>query len=446
MSPLDGLLPKPASTVDTGITLPPEGYRLTITADTVTVQAADEAGAFYAEQTLRQLRGPNAFRAASIGAPDPLPHGVIEDYPRFRWRGCLLDVARHFMPKAGLLRFVDLLAAHKLNVLHLHLTDDQGWRIEVPDFPLLTEIGAWREGSWVGRQPDGTTGHDGRPHGGFYTTADLREIVAYAAERHVTVVPEVDIPGHSQAAIAAYPRLGGGEPAEVLTRWGISDRVLDDSEWTIDFYRRVFDHVTDVFPSPVICVGGDEVPGRRPSRIVREIAGHLAGLGRRTLGWDEILDDGVPDDVIVACWHGIPAPGHDVVLCPEEWLYLDHRQSDRPDEPIPVGYVTTLADVYGYAPPGSVDGALGVQAQVWTEHLDGPRRVDYAAFPRLAAFAEVAWSPPDGRDYAEFEKRLTTHHLPRLDALGVEYRPLAGPRPWQTRPGVPGRARYRDPS
>jgi hexosaminidase len=436
------LLPKPVSTTDTGITLPPEGYRLTISSGTVQVEAADPAGAFYAEQTLRQLRGPDAFRAANI-RHDPLPDGVIEDYPRFGWRGCLLDVARHFMPKASLLRFIDLLAAHKLNVLHLHLTDDQGWRLEVPDFPLLTEIGSWRAGSWVGRQPDGTTDHDGRPHGGFYSTADLREIVAYAAERHVRIVPEVDIPGHSQAAIAAYPELGSGEPASVLTRWGISNGILHDSEWTIDFYRRVFDHVAKVFPAPVICVGGDEVPGSRPSRIVREIVAHLAGLGRRALGWDEVLDDGVPDDVIIACWRGVPAPGHDVVMCPEERLYLDHRQSDHPDEPIPVGYVTTLADVYGYEPPA---GVLGVQAQVWTEHLDSPRRVDYAAFPRLAAFAEVAWSPPEGRDYAEFENRLATQHLPRLDALGVEYRPLTGPRPWQTRPGVPGRPRYRDQS
>jgi hexosaminidase len=441
MSAFDGLLPRPASTVDTGRELPPEGYRLTITDEAVTVQTADDAGAFYAEQTLKQLRGPDAFRAANV-RHEPLPHGVVEDYPRFHWRGCMLDVARHFMPKAGVLRFIELLAAHKLNVLHLHLTDDQGWRLEVPEFPLLTEIGSWRAGSWLGRQPDGIE-HDGRPHGGFYSTADLREIVAYAAERHVTVVPEVDIPGHSQAAIAAYPRLGTGAAVPVLTSWGISDGVLNDAEPTIDFYRRVFDHVADVFPAKVIGIGGDEVPGVRPSRVVREIVTHLDRLGRRALGWDEVLDDGVPDDVIIACWHGIPAPGHEVVMCSEEYLYLDHRQSEHPDEPIPVGYVTTLADVYGYEPPA---GVLGAQAQVWTEHLDNPRRVDYAAFPRLAAFAEVVWSPPEGRDYAEFEQRLATHHLPRLDALGVEYRPLAGPHPWQTRPGVPGRPRYRDKS
>lgn len=448
MTSFDSLLPRPVRTVRTSADLPPEGYRLTITPDSVTVDAADDAGAFYAEQTLRQLRGPDAFRAADIhSGPWRLPYGVIEDHPRFAWRGCLLDVARHFMPKAGVLRFIDLLAAHKLNVLHLHLTDDQGWRIEVPAFPRLTEVGGWRAGSWVGRQPDGTVEHDRRPHGGFYTTADLREIVAYAARRHVTVVPEVDIPGHSQAAIAAYPELGTGAALPVLTRWGISDAVLNGSDETIDFYRRVFDHVAAVFPSPVICVGGDEVPGPRPSGLVRAIAAHLRALGRRAMGWDEILDDDVPDDVIIGCWRGVPdgLAGHDVVMCPEQHVYLDHRQSDHPDEPIPVGYLRTLADVYAYEPvPDGFAAArvLGAQAQVWTEHLDSARRVDYAAFPRLAAFAEVVWSQPEGRNYAEFEARLVEHHLPRLDALGVEYRPLAGPHPWQTRPGVPGRPRH----
>jgi hexosaminidase len=420
-----------------------EGYRITITPDSVEIVAADGAGAFYAGQTLRQLLGPDSFRAASIHSGQrTLPCGVIEDYPRFAWRGCLLDVARHFMPKAAVLRFIDLLAVHKLNVLHLHLTDDQGWRIEVPDFPRLTEVGAWRAGSWLGRQPDGTLTHDGRPHGGYYTVADLREIVAYAAERHVTVVPEVDVPGHSQAAIAAYPELGTGEPRPVATGWGVSNAVLNESNETIDFYRQVFDHVADIFPSPVICLGGDEVPGVRPSRVVREIAAHLAARGRRSLGWDEVLADGVPDDVIIACWNDTPGElgERDVIMCPERHLYLDHRQSDHPDEPIPVGYVTTLADVHGYEPPPN---ALGAQAQLWTEHLDNPQRVDYAAFPRLAAFAEVVWSQHQ-RDYAEFEARLSEHHLPRLDALGVDYRPLTGPRPSQTRPGVPGRPRYRD--
>lgn len=453
----------------------PEGYRITIMPTEVVTVAADEAGAFYAEQTLRQLLGPDAFRAANIHSGGwTLPCGEIEDHPRFRWRGCMLDVARHFLPKAAVFRFVDLLAAHRLNVLHLHLTDDQGWRIEVPEYPRLTEVGAWREGSWVGRQPDGTEEHDGRPHGGFYTVDDLREIAAYAAARHVTVVPEIDVPGHSQAAIAAYPWLGAtGEPLEVWTRWGVNPNVLDVSEQTVAFYRDVFAHLASVFPGEVICLGGDEVPTVQWSGSPRiaelglsteddlagwfagGIASHITDLGRRPLGWDETLG-ALPQNAIIASWRGEQAgvtaarAGHDVVMCPEQHVYLDHRQADHPDEPIPVGFLRTLADVYAYEPipaamPEDVHHhVLGAQAQVWSEHLDTPRRVDYATFPRLAAFAEVVWSQRKDRSYTEFERRLTEHHLPRLDAIGVEYRPLAGPHPWQTRPGAPGRPRTLD--
>jgi hexosaminidase len=461
-------LPEPAVTTDTA--LPPEGFRLTIGSGGVRIAAAGPAAAFYAGVALRQLLGAFAFRAANIHSGQyVLPCGVVEDRPRFRWRGCLLDVARHFMPKPGVLRFLDLMAAHRLNVLHLHLTDDQGWRLEVPAYPRLTSVGAWRAGSWTGRPPDGTPGHDGRPHGGYYTVEDLREIVAYAAARHIAVVPEIDVPGHSQAAIAAYPWLGvTGRSLEVLTRWGVNDNVLAVTDATLDFYREVLTHVTGIFPSPVICVGGDEVPTAQwaadPATVARaaglglsgvdelhgwfvgQLVAHLAALGRRGYAWDEALSPALPRGTVIGAWRHASrgaaalAAGHEVVLCPEEHVYLDHRQSDHPDEPVPVGYLRTLADVYAYEPLSS-PGVLGAQAQVWTEHLDDPRRVDYAAFPRLAAFAEVVWSHGD-RSYEEFEHRLVTHHLPRLDAMGVEYRPLAGPHPWQMRPGVPGRIRH----
>jgi hexosaminidase len=455
--------------------LPAEGYRLTITPTNVLALAADSAGAHYAAQTMRQLLGPNAFRAANRSVDWTLPCGEVTDRPRFAWRGCLLDVARHFMPKAGVLRFIDLLAAHRLNVLHLHLTDDQGWRLDVPGFPRLVEIGGWRTESRVGTPPAGQ--FDGRPHGGYYTTDDLREIVAYAADRAITVVPEVDIPGHTQAAIAAYPELGNtGDRLPVWTSWGVCDNVLNVNESTVDFFRAVFDHVVDIFPSTVIAVGGDEVPltqwegnpealarlaelGMREVRelhgwFVREIVTHLAARGRRALGWDEIAGVGpVPAGTVIASWRGEQAgidaarSGYDVVMCPEQYVYLDHRQAPDPDEPIPVGGVHTLADVCGYQPiPADLTGpaaahVLGAQAQVWTEHLDSPRRVDYATFPRLAAFAEVVWSPAELRDEADFRRRLEGEHLARLDALGVEYRPLSGPLPWQRRPGVPGRPR-----
>jgi hexosaminidase len=465
MTGFDTLLPRPVSAVPaegecmwTGEvavrrtdSLPTESYRLEITQAGVTVHCSDDAGEFYARQTLRQLAGPHAFRTIYSGQ-SILPCGVITDRPRFGWRGCLLDVARNFRTKAEVLRFVDLLAAHKLNVLNLHLTDDQGWRIEIPGFPRLTEIGAWRRESMTGRH-DGPE-RDGRPHGGFYTGDDLREIVAYAAARAVTVVPEIDIPGHARAAIAAYPEVGPGEQLDVWTSWGISTSLLNTDESTVDFFRAVFDEVLAIFPSAVIGLGGDEVPGatERHGRFVRQVIEHLHSRGRRALCWDEVLEIGeLPHPVVIGSWRGEDAgvraasEGHHVVMCPEQYVYFDHRQSDHPDEPIPVGYLRTLEDVYAYEPipagmPAS-DRLLGTQAQVWTEHLDSVRRVDYASFPRLCAFAEVAWSPADSRDFAEFLPRLRDHHLPRLDALGVEYRPLDGPHPWQTRPSVPGRPR-----
>jgi hexosaminidase len=461
----------------TGEAVAAEGYRITITPTGIDVTVADLAGAEYATQTLRQLLGPDAFRRSNIhSGPWTVPCGTIVDHPRLSWRGCLLDVARHFRPKADVLRFVDLLAAHKLNVLHLHLTDDQGWRIEVPKYPKLTEISSWRPESTIGHPSGGL--HDHRPHGGYYTTADLREIVAYAADRGITVVPEVDVPGHAQAVLAAYPELGNtGAQLDVWTSWGINENVLNADDATVAFFRDVFDHVLDIFPSPIIGVGGDEVPivqweksataRARAEELgfgddvhalhgwfIREIAKHLASRGRRALGWDEIAEAGpLPDGCIIASWRGEQAgidaakAGYDVIMCPETQIYLDHRASDHPDEPIPVGYSRTVADVYAYQPvPADLDEAqathiLGAQAQVWTEHLDSVRRVDYATFPRLCAFAEVVWSPDAVRDPAGFDRRLTEGHLPRLDALGVEYRPSAGPHPWQQRPGVPGRPR-----
>lgn len=465
-----------------------EGFRLEITEDRADVVAADPAGAFYAAQALRQLLGPDAFRAAPAATSArtttwTIPCGAVLDAPRFRWRGVLLDVARHFLPKASLLRFIDLAAAHRINRLHLHLTDDQGWRIEIAAYPRLTEVGAWRRESRVGAGQ--TAGRDGRPHGGYYTQADLREIVAFAAERHVTVVPEIDLPGHSQAAIAAYPELGNVDgPLPVLTDWGINHNVLNVEKATVGFFSTVLDEVVDLFPSPWIHLGGDEVPTDQlatddrarsrlselglesvdelPAWFVGRLAVHLRGHGRIAGVWDEIADTALPntalpDEALVFAWRSSEAglaaarAGHDVVMCPEQEVYLDHRQSDRDDEPIPVGYVRTWEDLYAFdplpvdaVPPGArslvESRVLGAQANLWTEHLDSPRRLDYAAFPRLAAFAEAMWTVPSAGSLEGFRARLTGAHLQRLDALGVEYRPLDGPRPWQTRPGVPGRA------
>ncbi|POX64699.1 beta-N-acetylhexosaminidase [Streptomyces sp. Ru62] len=468
-------------------TLEPEAYRLGAAADQgVEIRGGGPAGVFWGAQTLRQLLGPDAFRRAPV-RPDTtlgVPQQVIEDAPRFRWRGLLLDVARHFMPKEGVLRYLDLMAAHKLNVLHLHLTDDQGWRIEIKRHPRLTEIASWRARTKFGHRASPLW--EEKPHGGYYTQDDIREIVAYAAERHIAVVPEIDVPGHSQAAIAAYPELGNTDVVDttalsVWDTWGISSNVLAPTDATLRFYEGVFEEVLELFPadaaafSEFVHIGGDECRKEQWAESVTAktriadlglgdedelqswFIGHfdawLAARGRRLIGWDEILEGGLAPGAAVSSWRGYGGgvaaarAGHDVVMCPEQYVYLDHRQAPGEDEPVPIGFVRTLEDVYRFepVPDGLTDEearhVLGTQANVWTEVLEDTARVDYQTFPRLAAFAEVAWSPlpaPADRDYAGFERRMAAHYR-RLDALGVAYRPPAGPRPWQKRPGVPGR-------
>ena len=458
-----------------------EAYTLTTSADGAEIVGGDEAGVFWGRQTLRQLQGPDAFRRASLSSgPARVPYGRIEDAPRFHWRGFMLDVARHFLPKDDVLRYVDLLAAHKLNVLHLHLTDDQGWRIEIKRHPRLTEVGAWRRRTRLGWGEPVT--YDERPHGGFYTQNDLREIVAYAAERHITVVPEIDLPGHSHAAIAAYPELGNSDVVdtaafEVWAEWGFNPHSLAPTDAVLDFYEGVFEEVLDIFPSRFVHIGGDECrkeewrasptaqarmrdlglkdENELQSWMIRHFDRWLTARGRRLIGWDEILEGGLAAGAAVACWRwyrgGIEAAeaGHDVVMCPQQEVYLDHVQSADPGEPVPFGWVHTLEDVYRFEPvPPRLAGTphesniIGTQANLWTEVVESRSRVDYQTFPRLAAFAEVAWSHlphPDDRDYADFERRMNNAHYARLDAMGVAYRPPSGPHPWQQRPGIPGR-------
>ncbi|MFC5722729.1 beta-N-acetylhexosaminidase [Streptomyces gamaensis] len=466
--------------------LAPEAYRLDAGQKSgIRIAGGSAAGVFWGAQTLRQLLGPQAFRRAPLSARRswPVPAVSIEDAPRFGWRGALLDVARHFLPKDDVLRFVDLLAAHKLNVLHLHLTDDQGWRLEIRAFPKLTETGAWRARSKEGHRASPLW--DERPHGGYYTQDDIREIVAYAAERHITVVPEMDVPGHSQAAIAAYPELGNTDAVDtgsltVWDNWGISPNVLAPTDTVLAFYERVLEEVLELFPSRFVHIGGDECPKDQwrasavaqermkaegladedelQSWFVRHFDRWLTARGRRLVGWDEILGGQRPggrlaEGATVSSWRGFAGgiaaarAGHDVVMCPEQQVYLDHRQAAGADEPVPIGYVRTLEDVYRFEPvPAELteDEAarvLGAQANIWTEVMDSRQRVDYQAFPRLSAFAEAVWSPlpaPGARDFAAFEARMSVHYA-RLDALGVDYRPPSGPRPWQRRPGVLGR-------
>ncbi|GGQ69831.1 beta-N-acetylhexosaminidase [Streptomyces flaveolus] len=461
--------------------LEPEAYRLSVLRDRcVEIRGGGPAGVFWGAQTLRQLLGPEAFRRAPVrpGVTLAVPHRIIDDAPRFRWRGLMLDVARHFLPKEGVLRYLDLMAAHKLNVLHFHLTDDQGWRIEIKRYPELTGTGSWRARTKYGHRASPLW--EDKPHGGFYTQDDIREIVAYAAERHITVVPEIDVPGHSQAAIAAYPELGNTDVVDtasltVWDTWGVCENVLAPTDGTLRFYEGVFEELLELFPSEFVHVGGDECPKgqwqRSPAAQARikelGLAGEdelqswfikhfdrwLTARGRRLIGWDEILEGGLAEGAAVSSWRGYAGgvaaarAGHDVVMCPEQQVYLDHRQDAGEDEPVPIGFVRTLEDVYRFEPvppeltPEEAARVLGTQANVWTEVMENQARVDYQVFPRLAAFAEVAWSvlpTPDERDFADFERRMAAHYR-RLDALGVAYRPPAGPLPWQRRPGVLGR-------
>ncbi|MGW5736188.1 MULTISPECIES: beta-N-acetylhexosaminidase [Streptomyces] len=460
--------------------LAPEAYRLTVGEGGIEILGGAAPGVFWGAQTLRQLVGAEAFRRAPLRAAGryAVPGCLVEDEPRFGWRGMMLDVARHFMPKDGVLRYLDLLAAHKLNVFHFHLTDDQGWRIEIKRYPKLTEDGSWRPRSKWGHRAS-ELWHD-TPHGGFYTQDDIREIVAYAHERHIAVVPEIDIPGHSQAAIHAYPELGNTDVVDtaslgVWDTWGVNPNVLAPTEHTLRFYEGVFEEVLDLFPSTFIHVGGDECPKTQwkespaaqarikelgvgdedglQSWFIRHFDTWLTERGRRLIGWDEILEGGLAPGATVSSWRGYGGgiaaakAGHDVVMCPEQQVYLDHRQHDGPDEPAPIGFVRTLEDVYRFEPlppqltEEEARHVLGTQANVWTEVMEYHARVDYQVFPRLAAFAEVAWSrlPASAeRDFADFENRMTAHYA-RLDALGVDYRPPGGPLPWQKRPGVLGR-------
>ncbi|MFG2717222.1 beta-N-acetylhexosaminidase [Streptomyces sp. NPDC048416] len=479
----DGIVLRLATDVPGG----PEAYRLSTDRSredvAVLIEGPTPAGVFRGIQTLRQLLGPDGFRRAPLGGGREwaLPGVTIEDRPRFAWRGLMLDVARHFMPKDGVLRYLDLIAAHKLNVFHFHLTDDQGWRIEIKRYPRLTEVGAWRSRTKWGHRASPLW--DEKPHGGYYTQDDIREIVAYAAERHIRVVPEIDLPGHSQAAIAAYPELGNTDVIDtaalsVWDTWGVNPNVLAPTDTTLRFYEGVLEEVLELFPedvSPFIHIGGDECPKEQwqksdiaqerirelgldgenelQSWIIRHFDTWLSARGRRLIGWDEILEGGLAPGAAVSSWRGFGAgvaaaeAGHDVVMCPEQYVYLDHRQAAGADEPMPIGFVRTLEDVYRFEPvppqlgPEAAAHILGTQANVWTEVMENQSRVDYQTFPRLAAFAEVAWSAlpaPADRDFADFERRMTAHYK-RLDALGVDYRPPTGPLPGQQRPGVLGR-------
>lgn len=440
-----------------------EAYRLDVTTSGIVAEASTPAGAFYALETVKQLLPPAIYRDAPIpGTTWSVPAVHIEDAPRFTWRGSHLDVSRHFMPKAFVKKYIDLLARHKLNRFHWHLTEDQGWRIEIKKYPRLTDVSSCRPQTLVGSHTDDPVKQlfDGKPHCGFYTQDDVREVVAYAAERMITVVPEIEMPGHVQAAVYAYPFLASTTDSipGLRTIWGVSKYILNPSDSSVEFMQDVLSEVLTLFPSPWIHIGGDEAvkdqwkaspqiqarikalglkdEHEMQSWFIKQMDTFLTARGRRLIGWDEILEGGLAENATVMSWRGMAGgiaaakDGHDVVMAPGSHTYFDHYQSrDKQSEPLAIGGFTPIDTVYSFEPvppsltPEEAKHILGAQAQLWTEYIPTPRQLEYMAYPRLVALCEALWSRKDRRDFGDFMTRLPVH-LKRLDALDVNYRKL----------------------
>ena len=418
-----------------------EAYRLTVDPAGIRITAGGDAGLVHGAMTLAQLLSPDR----AYGRPVTVPAMVIDDAPRFRWRGLMVDVARHFQPLPSLYAIVDQMAAVKLNMLHLHLTDDQGWRVEIKRFPNLTQVGAWRT-------PPSTGGVPGKPVGGFYTQAQLKALVAYAAARDVTIVPEIDLPGHAQALVAAYPEYGVfGDRPPVGHDWGVNPYLLNPDAKGVAFVEAVLDELIDIFPGPFVHLGGDEAvkdqwerspavqaqikalglknENQLQSWLIDQFGTHLAARGRRLIGWDEILEGGLPPTASIMSWCGeqgavdAASQGHDVVLSPGV-LYVDNLQSALTDEQPGRLAIQTLADVYAYDPlpkalaPDKAGHVLGAQVNAWSEYLMTPARVQHAVFPRAAALAEITWSPRATRDFPGFVARLDPL-MARYDRAGI---------------------------
>ena len=418
-----------------------EGYRLTTDAQGVRLCARTPRGIFYGIQTLRK-----SMPASAQGATILLPSGQVEDQPRFAYRGMHLDVCRHFFPLSFVKKYIDLLALHNMNTLHWHLTDDQGWRLEIKKSPRLTEVGSQRSRTVIGRN---SGEYDETPHGGFYTQEEAREIVRYAQERHITVIPEVEMPGHALAALAAYPEFGcTGGPYEVCPLWGVFDDVFCiGNDQAMQFLEDVLAEVIDIFPSRYIHIGGDEAPRTRwqhcpqcqariraeklkadakhsaedrlQSYCMTRIERFLNERGRQIIGWDEILEGDVAPNATVMSWRGsaggIQAAqmGHDVIMTPNDYCYFDYYQTkERDNEPLAIGGYVPLEKVYSLEPTAQLTAEqarhiVGAQANLWTEYIATPEHVEYMVLPRMAALCEVQWSAPEKKSYDDFRNRLT---------------------------------------
>lgn len=433
-----------------------EGYALSVTPGRVKITAKTAHGLFYGVQSLLQLLPPEINYEDPSFVPDnfawTIPAVEVTDYPRYEYRGMHLDVARHFFPVEFVKKYIDLMAMHKLNRFHWHLTEDQGWRIEIKQYPRLTEVGAWRDSTLIGHY--GTGKYDGIRYGGFYTQEQIKEIVQYAADRYITVIPEIEMPGHSTAALEAYPELGC-EPDKdynAQTTWGVFEDIYCPSEETFTFLKNVLTEVIELFPSEYIHIGGDEAPKTAwenselaqqviereglenehelQSYFIHRIEKFLNSKGRQIIGWDEILEGGLAPNATVMSWRGISGgieaarQGHDVVMTPTSYVYLDYYQADPKTEPLAIGGFVPLEKVYNYEPtPDSLTEEeskfiLGAQANIWTEYMHTGRKVEYMAYPRAAALSEVVWSPAEKRNWNNFWGRLQTH-FKRLEYRGV---------------------------
>ena len=447
-SPSDG-----AILLHTDGSLSEEAYVLSITEEQIRITGGSAKGIFYGIQSLRQILP--SLILNTLPQSYELPCVLIKDQPRYSYRGMHLDVSRHFFSVDFIKRFIDLLAFHKLNVFHWHLTDDQGWRLEIKQYPKLTEVGGFREETLVGHYRDQPHQFDGKRYGGYYTQEEVKEVLAYAAERHVTVIPEIELPGHALAAISAYPELACKPGTyKVGTKWGIFEEVFCPTDYTFEFLENVLGEVIDLFPSPYIHIGGDECPKVRweessfcqnlmkkeglkdefelQSYFIKRIEKYVNARGRRIIGWDEILEGGLAPNATVMSWQGIKGgieaaeEGHDVVMAPTSHVYLDYYQGDPESEPLAIGGNLPLEKVYSFEPtPEELDEEeakhiLGAQANLWTEYIPTGEKAEYMVFPRACALAELVWTPKEAKDFEDFSSRLE-FHLGRLDDLGVNY-------------------------
>lgn len=449
----------------------PGAYQLTVNNKGVYIAGDNANGVFYGIQTLIQLLPVPDARLKMRPNNLAVAHIAIQDAPRFSYRGMHLDVSRHFFPVSFIKKYIDYLALHKFNTFHWHLTDDQGWRIEIKKYPKLTSVGGWRHGTIIGRYPG--TGNDNLRHGGFYSQEEVKEVVKYAADRYIEVIPEIEMPGHGSAAIAAYPDLscfpeeptktyfprnqvwaGDSTGKQVQQTWGVFEDVFcAGKENTFRFLQEVLDEVMPLFPSRYVHVGGDECPKENwkkcplcqqrmkennlkdehelQSYFIQRMEKFINGKGKTLIGWDEILEGGLAPNAIVMSWRGeeggiaAAKEKHNVIMTPGGWVYFDHTQSENEDS-VTIGGFTTVQKVYGYDPiPAALEGeagkyVMGAQANLWTEYIKNPRKVEYMVFPRMAALSEVVWSPKAKKNLEDFEKRLQVQFR-RYDLWDVNY-------------------------